>query len=109
MRDCKTRKVIQHAEYIELSDIELKVSQAGRQRVLKERRKNVHAGLQGEHLFSCTCPIMESNWEKYGAKPVTYNPYKYDSFVFCDTLQSVSFANKAWMKASPKPEVYVLV
>jgi len=39
--------VVAHTDSITLRDCELRVSEAGRQRVLKEGRKNVHAYIQG--------------------------------------------------------------
>lgn len=41
-------RVIAHAEKVYLSDVEFKVNEAGRQRVLKTGHKNVHAGVVGE-------------------------------------------------------------
>ena len=40
-------KVVAHAESITLLDCVFRVSEAGRQRVLRESRKNVHAYIQG--------------------------------------------------------------
>ncbi len=40
-------RVIARVDTVLLRDVTGKVSQAGRQRVLKERKKNVHAGLVG--------------------------------------------------------------
>lgn len=40
-------RVIAHAEQLSMRDVEFKVSEAGRQRVLSEGRKNVHAGAVG--------------------------------------------------------------
>ena len=74
VKNTKTNKVIDWVENIVLKDVELKVSQAGRNRVLKEKRKNVHAGVKGT-IF--TIPLSEDlKWEK-----AYYNPYKYNSFV----------------------------
>lgn len=69
-------RVIRHTEDIILSNCTFKVSEAGRQRVLKERRKNVHAGVVGtilnpDALVGTICDIV----------PVTYNPYKFSTFV----------------------------
>lgn len=36
-------KVVAHVSEIMLSEVKFKVSEAGRQRVLREKRKNVHA------------------------------------------------------------------
>jgi hypothetical protein len=40
-------KVVQHTDNIVLLLPKFKVSEAGRQRVLREKRKNVHAGVVG--------------------------------------------------------------
>lgn len=40
-------RVVAHADAVELKDCEFKVSEAGRQRVIREKRKNVHAGVAG--------------------------------------------------------------
>jgi len=59
-----------------------KVSKAGRERVLRERRKNVHAGLEG-YLMN-----PDNMWNSPRlAKAITYNPYKYTGFVYKDTEQ----------------------
>lgn len=66
-------KVIAHQAEVFLSNAEFKVSEAGRQRVLREQRKNVHAFVTGN---------LEGNLILDGsAVAVTYNPYKYSSFV----------------------------
>lgn len=76
VKDWKTKRVIAHVTNITLKNCTLKVSEKGRQRVLKERRKNVHAGVLG----TITSPI--ENIEKDKRKELTYNPYKFDSFVY---------------------------
>lgn len=47
-------KVVAHAEDVMLINAVFKVSEAGRSRVLKERRKNVHAGVEAD----CTCTTV---------------------------------------------------
>lgn len=48
VKDVKTGRVIAHANTVKLQNAYPKVSEKGRQRVLKEQRKNVHAGIRGE-------------------------------------------------------------
>ena len=56
-----------------LLDAQFKVSEKGRQRVLREKKKNVHAYVVG---------TWESEFEpNFPIKVATYNPYKYSSFV----------------------------
>ena len=72
--------VVGHTEKIVLSGVEFRVSQAGRERVLKEQRKNVHAFITG--YITCDTVV--------GGDAVTYNPYRFKSFVlFADTDQEV--------------------
>ena len=66
-------RVIAHADRIHVESCQFKVSQAGRLRVLKDKCKNVHAGIVG--VVRDAAPDMVG---------VTYNPYKYDSFVQAD-------------------------
>ena len=77
IKSLKTGLVIGHSDTIILSDVKPKVSEAGRLRVLKEKRKNVHAGLIGT-LKS----VKELKHSLENFKEITYNPYKYTSFVF---------------------------
>lgn len=62
-------KVVAHAYRVVIDNPEFKVSQAGRQRVLKEKRKNVHAGVSD--IFNA---YSSPNTDK--ALRVSYNPYK---------------------------------
>ena len=64
--------VVGHTDSIALRDVTFKVSQAGRNRVLKERRKNVHAFVTG--YLDCFAD------ERFYDVKIVYNPYKYDSF-----------------------------
>ena len=84
VKDVKTGRVIGHYYDISLYNAKFKVSEAGRARVLKEKRKNVHAGVEG-YLTKHTLPrkmdgtiLWESQSERHR---VTYDPYKYDTFV----------------------------
>ena len=70
----KTRLVIAHVNNICLEDVNFKVSEKGRQRVLAEKRKNVHAVVEGTVI----CPVLGSNSSMHG---ITYNPYRFDTFV----------------------------
>lgn len=70
-------RVIYHANDLTLAWCDFKVSQAGRQRVLREQKKNVHAGVVG---YLTDCGEIATDGIDLDV-PVTYNPYKYDSFV----------------------------
>jgi hypothetical protein len=73
VKDVKTGLVVAHTETIALEDVTFKVSEAGRQRVLKEQRKNVHAGVRGKYTGTLTTNQL--------GREATYNPYKFSSFV----------------------------
>ena len=64
-------KVINHVFSINLTDVKFKVSESGRQRVLLEKRKNVHAFIEG---------VEAEERVDETAHHVTYNPYKYERF-----------------------------
>ena len=64
-----------HERELTLKDVTFKVSEAGRQRVLREKRKNVHAFAIGELVD--TLP----NGFDILMQPVSYNPYKAGTFM----------------------------
>lgn len=74
-------KVLEHSSEFFLKDVEFRVSQAGRSRVLREKRKNVHAFVCGHRDEGWPIDQLE--------RKVTYNPYKYKSFVYSDTKKPV--------------------
>lgn len=73
-------RVIARQHMVLLRDAEGKVSEAGRQRALRERKKNVHAGLVGE-LVNAEDFAVHQRLMGYVGDKITYNPYKYERFV----------------------------
>jgi len=67
-------RVWKHVDNISLHFPRFKVSEAGRQRVLREKRKNVHAFIEG----TLTAPMTV---DPDDLKRVSYNPYLCGSFV----------------------------
>ena len=68
-------KVIEHAREVTLTDAKFHVQPAGRARVLREKKKNVHAYVSGklkESFWFTQAPAYVWTAEKR----VTYNPYK---------------------------------
>ena len=109
VKDRETGHVVAHADRVELSDVELKVSQAGRRRVLEEQRKNVHAGLVGtlESVQLSGYPsqryvVQGSPSQQPSGQLVTYNPYKYSSFVTKADETPVLTAERAVLDADGK-------
>lgn len=91
IRSIETGRVISYRHNLCLRDCEFKVSKAGRKRVLKEKRKNVHAGVIG----------VVTNKRK-ATIPVGYNPYKYETFINKRTLAPVKRANTVCFKDTGK-------
>lgn len=97
-------RVIARMPFVRLSGVAPKVSQKGRERVLKEKRKNVHAGLVGE-LIEQNIGVCFSNDDR-----VSYNPYKSGNFYYCKNPEKIYSGSKyavlnTW---DSKPEVYVI-
>jgi hypothetical protein len=87
-------RVIAHANMVVLHDVTFKVSEAGRQRVIRERRKNVHAGVVGEmYMMDGDMRVLEILENLYS--PLKYNPYKFDSFVHAVNETPVRSAKRA--------------
>lgn len=85
--------VIGHDHNVTLADVTFKVSEAGRQRVLREQRKNVHAGIVG---------TLVNSLDNVGTERVSYNPYKGATFFLCGTGNSISAAPSATLKVMDK-------
>jgi hypothetical protein len=73
MKDLVTGKVAGYANRLTVRNAEFKVSEAGRQRVLTTKTKNVHAGVAGTY--------NTDHREKRPTKRVRYNPYTCSTFV----------------------------
>ena len=83
--------VIQHADTVLLSCPVAKISQAGRRRVLRDKQKNVHAGVVGylSHASDVVLSVPE------GSRRVTYNPYKGPTFVYADD-RDTTWTDSPW-------------
>jgi|TARA_R110000824_G_scaffold60649_1_gene161966 hypothetical protein len=86
-----------HTCHLTLWDCSLRVGKKGKQRVRDEKRKNVHAYIQGREGWN----EEEQRWTNIGpdcysmakrSVGIAYNPYKNDSFVRVDTGESVYHA-----------------
>jgi hypothetical protein len=92
-RTARGWRVARHTDRIVLKNARFTVSAAGRRRVLDEHRKNVHAFAIGEPVDAGT------EWFIENPRRVTYNPYKYETFVD-DTGNPVDTA--AWAVVTTK-------
>ena len=85
-------KVIGHYDRLTLAEVTPKVSIAGRERVLRERQKNVHAGLVG----------TLTDFVSVKGRVVSYNPYKGVDFFYTDNQQSFTSASTVSFTVSNK-------
>lgn len=79
---CKTGLVIARVASIELANVQFVVRQAGRLKVLAEKRKNVHAFVVGTVTENATAT----------SRQVSYNPYKMDSFCLAENAEPIKSA-----------------
>lgn len=80
-------RVIQHATTLSLANCVFTVSEAGRQRVIREKRKNVHAGVQGTLIDAVNPGECE--------RKITYDPYRYSTFVDAKSREPILQAEQA--------------
>jgi hypothetical protein len=85
-------RVIAHRDIVPLTDAKFKVSPAGRARVLREQRKNVHAGVVGRWSMGWV------HLRDQEVVRVTYNPYVYSSFVNAETKEPVHHASRVLLQ-----------
>lgn len=80
-------KVISHQNTLVLKDVVFKVSEKGRQRVLAQKQKNVHA-------YVCGSWIQETiNLDSQQPVLIKYDPYKHDSFFRVEDGSSIHKAD----------------
>jgi hypothetical protein len=92
----KNGLVVMHADYVKLENVEFRVRQGGKEKVRKEKSKNVHAFVIGKLVDYCQYPCDDIPEEPTG-DIVTYNPYKYDTFVYKETEEPVLNAKEVDM------------
>lgn len=78
-------RVVAHVNDAIIYEPTFKVSQAGRQRVLRERKKNVHAGVVGKWFENEHNPARSVELLSLSGRAITYNPYKFSEFVYRTT------------------------
>jgi len=107
VRDTKTGLVVKHTHAIRLKGdrrgyrsglVHFNVSEKGRQRVLESQRKNVHAYVKGCVILNKVKGLEERKARKPKTlRQVTYNPYKYESFVDIKTGKSIEYARDVFI------------
>ena len=84
-------RVFAHYNSIVAEGVTFKVSERGRQRVLRDKRKNVHAFVVAQQIFPQATLDNHTNFYR-----VKYNPYKYTGFVD-DNEKIITRANTVWL------------
>ena len=77
------------ARQVRLADVEFRVRESGRQRMLRERRKNVHAYAVGR-LVDWVHPDDGRQLESLEGRGVIYDAYRFPTFVDTDTHAPVT-------------------
>ena len=86
-RGVNSGKVSGYAKSILIEDPKLIVLEGTRKRVLREKRKHVHAFVRGLFLDAYALPIDLSF---HPHREVSYNPYFMGNFFYTDTKNSVN-------------------
>lgn len=82
-------KVIDIVSGAVIEDATFRVSEAGRQRVLREKSKNVHAFVEGRLVSSTPLTSTRTPARKLGMAPITYDPYRFSQFQRLDCGESI--------------------
>ena len=108
VRNNSTGHVLWHCTEVLLKDVDLVVRPAGRAKVRREKRKNVHAFAKGKILYtSVGNNLKKIDADKYMEKfkQIVYDPYQYESFVYEDSKEPIFKADTVYL--DNKGEVYV--
>lgn len=81
VKDLKTGLVVAREKALFLKNCRFKVVESGRQRVIRKKCKNVHAGVVGEISDAHLC-----------SERITYNPYLSPSFMTKTDMQPIDYA-----------------
>ena len=106
VRQCSTGRVILHSDKVHIRDPQFVVRKSGRDRVLREGKKNVHAFVRGNiTVFD----DFDPDYLDYTL--VAYNPYKFDTFVDVCDVSPVRTAKRAVLQLQPtgpidRPYIY---
>ena len=79
-RNGKVVKHLQHHQSIFLKDVKFAVQPAGREKVRREGRKNVHAFVRGTVIMPSTMNCTTDEFKEKMPLCIQYNPYHTDHF-----------------------------
>ena len=88
-------------EQLALTNVKFVVQPAGRAKVLRENKKNVHAFVRGEYVGfenNLTNNLYFGKFEDLDFYAVSYNPYKSDKFVGKETGKPIESNSEALIR-----------
>ena len=88
LKEKKGYRVVDRANVAVMENVIFKVMQRGREKVIEEKRKNVHAFVMPEK-YKHISKRAKSKYNTDELREIYYNPYKYNSFVYKDTEESL--------------------
>lgn len=99
--DRKTRRVLTYRAKLVIKNAALIVNEKGRQRVLENKRKNVHAFIRGDSKLTW-CEIPPD------AVRIHYNPYVSANWTLSDRITKVCEVSDVWCLTGNdnKPQVF---
>ena len=93
-------RVIEHTDTVVIKNPRFVVNESGRNRVLREKKKNVHAFVRGEY-YTKEDKLNVLDGKKYW-KGIYYNPYKHSSFVYLETDKPIKKSKWAFLDVLDK-------
>jgi hypothetical protein len=92
-RNGKVVKHLSNWQSLFLKDAKFAVQPAGREKVRREGKKNVHAFIRGTYIAPSTMPYSTSEFKTKCSEWVTYNPYQNDHFTATVTDPETTFTS----------------
>lgn len=89
LKDKKGYRVTDRANTIIMENCTFKIYNSGRQRVIKEKRKNVHA-----YIEAVSYNHLKGDLDVNNFREIYYNPYTCSSFIYKDTGEYLKKVSK---------------
>ncbi len=100
-------RVVAHAEKVMLLNASQKVYEAGRQRVIKEKAKNVHAFIEGQMIIDADL-FNRVKLTRTNKKSISYNPYYKPYFYLKDGFVQLPEKLGRYVLADQYGKVWIL-
>jgi len=103
-------RVVRHVNVVHMHNVGTHVNHKARERVRNTGRKEVHAGITGDVVAMAPEPldVVARHEDSDGWSLVTYNPYRFDSFVTKTAHEPVTQSDQVVMlNGSTGPEVWM--